>query len=263
MAATLTFRPQVGEASRAVRAGVSGRRTGSSGRVAVDRLFSTAMSARSVTKWSSSIGPDADPAPHAALRTPRGGRGANGAVRRLGDAGPVRGRDSGAPGGSDGRRRLRRLAHGRDRGRRTDRPRPAAGDALERHRQAGTRRGPVHPADHGLGRDHRRPDRLPPRGSPLPARRQRVEPGRGLRVAEGAGAARLRRARRLGRVRVARRPGPARPRAARPARRQGVHLLARGAGRGRGDGQSHRLHRRGGRRARVHGRKTPFRSGTR
>src|SRR5437764_612853 len=39
----------------------------------------------------------------------------------MGDAGPVRGRDPGAQGGAHGCRRLRRLAHGRARGRGPDR----------------------------------------------------------------------------------------------------------------------------------------------
>ena len=92
--------------------------------------------------------------------------------------------------------------------------------------------------------------------APLPARRQRVEPRRRLRLAEGARAARLRRARRLRRLRAARRAGAARARAARRSRTAKPFTLGDGrARRRRGDGQPHRLHRRGGRRARVHGRR--------
>ena len=57
-------------------------------------------------------GANADAASHSLARAPRGRRRADGSVRRLGDAGPVRGRDPGAPRGADGLRRLRRLAHG-------------------------------------------------------------------------------------------------------------------------------------------------------
>ena len=71
------------------------------------------------------MAPDA-PA-HAAVRPSRRARRADGAVRRLGDARPVRGRDPGAPGGAHRRRRLRRLPHGRDRGRGPARARAAAG----------------------------------------------------------------------------------------------------------------------------------------
>ena len=104
-------------------------------------------------------------------------------------------------------------------------------------------------------RDRRRPDRLPHRPVPLPARRERVEPRDRLRLARGARAARLRRARRLRRVRAARRPGPARARAARARAGKAVHVGDGRARRRRGDGQPHRLHRRGGRRARLHGRR--------
>ena len=101
---------------------------------------------------------------------------------------------------------------------------------LERHRAARARRGAVHAADERAGRDRRRPDRLRARPVPLPADRERVEPGRGLRLAEGARVSRLRRARRLRRVRPDRRPGPERARAARPA--DGARVHVRG-GRGR------------------------------
>src|SRR4051812_25979579 len=58
---------------------------------------------------------DADAPTHAALRAPRRPRRAARSVRRLGDAGAVRGRDPRAPGRARGRRGLRRLAHGRAR----------------------------------------------------------------------------------------------------------------------------------------------------
>ena len=62
---------------------------------------------------------------------------------------------------------------------------------------------------------------------------------------------RLRCARRLRRVRAARRSGPARDRAARARARRRVHLGDGLDRRDRGDDQPHRLHRRGGRRARL------------
>ena len=75
-------------------------------------------------------------------------------------------------------RRLRRLPHGRDRGRGADalatvlqataleRPRPVSSPARRQYTLLTNER----------GRDHRRPDRLPARPVPLPARRQRREP---------------------------------------------------------------------------------------
>ncbi len=76
-------------------------------------------------------------------------------------------------------------------------------------------------------------------------------------MAEGARDPRLRRARRLRRVRAARRAGPARDRAARPAAGAAVHLRGGDDRRRRGDGQPHRLHRRGRLRAAVHEPRTP------
>ena len=96
--------------------------------------------------------------------------------------------------------------------------------------------------DERLGRDRRRPDRLPARRSPLPARRQCVEPRGWLPVAAGTRAPRIGRTRRLGRLRTARRPGAACARAHRDRAGEGLHL---GDGRGRrrrGDDQPHRLH---------------------
>ena len=197
---------------------------------------------------------DADAPAYPSARSSRGSRRPDGPVRRLGDAGSVRGRDPGAPGGAHRRRRLRRLAHGRARGGRPDRARPAPGHALERRRQAPGRPGPVLADHERVGRDRRRRDRLPPRRAPLPHRRERVEPRGGLRLAQGARAARLRRPRRLRRVRAPRRARPACARAARAREGHAVHVRARRARRRRGDDQPHRVHRRGGRRARLHGR---------
>ena len=172
-------------------------------------------------------------------------------VRGLGDAGAVRGRDRRAQGGADRRRRLRRLAHGRDRGRGPD-----GGELLQRLLSNDVSRLEVGEAQYTLLTNEAggivddlivyRTDAVP-----VPARRQRREQRGRLRLAQRARAARLRRARRLRRVRAARRPGPARARAARARPAPGLHL---GDGRGRrhrGDGQPHRLHRRGGRRARL------------
>src|ERR671934_2258090 len=60
---------------------------------------------------------DADVAPNAPVREARPTRRPPRAVRRLGDARPVRGRDPRAPRRAPGLRRLRRLPHGRARGR--------------------------------------------------------------------------------------------------------------------------------------------------
>ena len=100
-------------------------------------------------------------APNAAPRPTRRARCADGAVRRVGDAGPVRGRHLRARRGARGLRRVRRLAHGRARGRGAARSRVAPGRALERPRADRLRPGPVHPADERPRRDRRRPDRLP------------------------------------------------------------------------------------------------------
>ena len=73
-------------------------------------------------------------------------------------------------------------------------------------------------------------------------------------MAEGSRGARHRGAGRLGRVRARRGSGPGGARAARAARRAGVHPCD-GRGRGdRGDGVPHRVHGRGGRRAPLPGR---------
>src|SRR5579884_3331640 len=56
-----------------------------------------------------------DAASYTPARAPFRARRAARPVRRLGDAGPVPGGPRGAPGGPPRRRRLRRLAHGRDR----------------------------------------------------------------------------------------------------------------------------------------------------
>ena len=163
----------------------------------------------------------ADAPAHAALRPARRARRAHGPVRRLGDAGAVRGRHPGAPRRPHRRRRRstsRTWARSRSRGRSAHALLQSA--ALERPRPDRARRGAVHAADERARRDRRRPDRLPARRVPLPARRQRLEPRRRLPLAQGARDPRLRRARRLRRVRAARRAGPARARAARSASRR-------------------------------------------
>ena len=119
----------------------------------------------------------------------------------------------------------------------------------------GVRRGAVHAPDERARRDHRRPDRLRARADALPADRQRVEPRGRLRLAQGARDPRLRGERPLERLRAARRAGAEGVRAPRaPAGQEGVHLGDVGGRRGRGDGQPHRLHRRGGLRAPRDGR---------
>ena len=120
---------------------------------------------------------DADPAPNAALRAPRRARRAAGAVRRLGDAGAVRGRDPGAPG------RAQRLpacstsrtwasSRSRARGAREFLQSLLSND-VERL-EPGLR--PVHAADERARRDRRRPDRLPARRRAVPPDRERLEP---------------------------------------------------------------------------------------
>ena len=131
----------------------------------------------------------------------------------------------------------------------------APGAALERPREDRSRRGAVHAPDERARRDHRRPDRLRARADALPADRQRVEPRGRLRLAQGARDPRLRGERPLERLRAARGAGAEGVRAARaPAGQEGVHLGDVGGRRGRGDGQPHRLHRRGGLRAARDGR---------
>ena len=98
---------------------------------------------------------------------------------------------------------------------------------------------------------------------PLPDRLQRLEPRAGLRLAEGARDPRLGGARRLRRVRAARRAGPARARAARAPGGEAVHARDGRGRRRRGDGRPHRLHGRGGLRADVPRRGRRSRSGTR
>ena len=113
-------------------------------------------------------------------------------------------------------------------------------------------------------RDRRRPDRLPHRAAPLPARRQRRQPRGRPSTGSRARDPRLGRPRRLRRVRAARRPG-ARARSSGSASSDGaaVHVGDGRARRDRGDDQPHRVHRRGGRRARLHRPRTRPRSGTR
>ena len=144
----------------------------------------------------------ADPPADAAPRTPCRSRRADGAVRRLGDAGPVRGRHPGAQSGAHRLRGLRRLAHGPVPCRRAERARAPAVAALERSRQARRGRRAIHAADERPRRHRRRPDRVPDHVAPLSARRQRGQPRCRVCVAEGARDPRLRRARRIRRVRA-------------------------------------------------------------
>ena len=120
---------------------------------------------------------------------------------------------------------------------------------LERGRRS------VHAAHERERRDHRRPDRLPHRVASLPARRQRCQPRGRPCVARGPRRPRLGRSRRLRRVRAARRAGAPGARAPRPRAAAAVHVGDGRARRDRGDDRPHRLHRRGGRRARLHGRR--------
>ena len=81
---------------------------------------------------------------------------------------------------------------------------------------------------------------------PVPARSSTRRTAGRLRVAQGARDPRFRGQRRLGRVRAARRPGAERVRAARAAAGAARSRSTGGDRRRRGDGQPHRLHRRGG-----------------
>ena len=134
---------------------------------------------------------------------------------------------------------------------------------LERHRAPRARRRAVHAADERAGRDRRRPDRLRARPVPVPADRERVEPGRGLRLAkerEVRGSDVRDVSDEYGLIAV---QGPnALERLGLPKAPR-VHLR-RGRGRRRHvHGQPHRLHRRGGRRAARDGRRDAASSGTR
>ena len=124
----------------------------------------------------SALASAAHPSTHAPLRAPRAGRRSTGAVRRLGDAGAVRGHPAGAPGGAHGRRDVRRLAHGRDRDPRAAGGGPAPAAALERReRNRGARRAVLGPLPGGRRRA-RRPVHLPARPGALPDRHERRQP---------------------------------------------------------------------------------------
>ena len=76
------------------------------------------------------------PAPHAPVRPPRERRREARSVRRLGDAGAVRGHPRRARGRAHRRGHVRRLAHGRDRDQRARRRALPAAAALQRRHQA-------------------------------------------------------------------------------------------------------------------------------
>ena len=142
-----------------------------------------------------------------------------GALRGLGDAGPLRGDQRGALRGPHPRRDVRRLPHGRGRGRGARGARLPAAGALQRRREDRRRRRPVLlPLQRGR-RGDRRPLLLPPRQRPLPDRHQRGQPRDRPRLARAlVPRLRRRRPRRRRPLRDARRAGPARPRRARRAR---------------------------------------------
>ena len=169
--------------------------------------------------------PDADAPPHAALRPPRRARRAHGPVRRLGDAGPVRGRDPGAPGrahATPASSTSRTWASSRSRGR----PRATCCRRCSRTTSTGsspaTAQYTLLTTEDGGIVDDLIVYRLDGHRYLLSSTRRTASAV--FRVAEGARAARLRRARRLRRLRAARRAGPARARAARPRAGEGVHL---------------------------------------
>ena len=145
---------------------------------------------------------------HAAARPPRRARRPDGAVRRLGDARPVRGRDPRAPRRPARPRRLRRLAHGAD-----PRRGPTQAELLQSLLSNDLARLADGEAQYTLltneqRRDRRRSDRVPDRAVPHAARGQRRKPGGSVRLAQGARDPRLRGARRLRRLCAARGAGP-------------------------------------------------------
>ncbi len=167
------------------------------------------------------------------------------------------------------RRRLRRLAHGRDRDERPAGAGVPAAHPLQRRDEDRRARRPVLGALPRGRRRARRPLHLPPRRGPLPDGHQRLQPRQGPGLVSRAGG----RLRRGGRGR-ARRLGDAcrpRPRGARGAgaadrgRRAAGPLPHRRADAGRraGAGLRHRLYRRGRLRAAAGASSTPARSGTR
>src|SRR5947199_354295 len=89
----------------------SGTRTGPPGQAGLRRPTRCALPPGLLSAVSSIAAAHADPPRGASSRPPRRTRRTDGAVRRLGDARPVRGRDPGAQGGADRRRGLRRVAH--------------------------------------------------------------------------------------------------------------------------------------------------------
>ena len=119
---------------------------------------------------------------NAPVRPPRRGRREARSVRRLGDAGPVRGHPGGAPRGAREGRDLRRLAHGRDRVHRPRRRGVPAADPLQRRGEDRRERSAVLRPHQGGRRSPRRPLQLQARARPLPHRDQRRQPREGSRV---------------------------------------------------------------------------------
>ena len=209
-------------------------------------------------------------APHPALRPPPGGRGAARALRRLGDAGAVRGHPPGARGGAHRRGRVRRLAHGRGRDHRArGRGVPPARPLQRRHQDrraaapstrccaartaaCSTTSSPTALGRRALPHGHQRRQ---PRARPRLVRRAR----RGLR--------RRGRATPHDRLRDARRAGPRGARDRWRALAEGelpgadAHRRARAWPACRLPGLRHRLHRRGRRRAAAPARRAPARLG--
>ena len=114
------------------------------------------------------------------------------------------------------------------------------------------RRGPVHAAHERARRDRRRPHRLPARARPVPARRQRVEPRGGLRLAEGARAAWTGGGDAPTSTACSRSRARARS-SVWGSRAAGVHARDGRDRRHRGDGRAHRVHGRARRRALLRG----------
>ena len=166
------------------------------------------------------------------------------ALRRLGDAGPVRGHPRGARRRRAPARALRRLPHGRDRDERAGRGGVPAAAPLQRRREHRRRRRAVRAALPRGRRRARRPLHLPARG-PLPDGHQRGEPrqGPGLvrRSTRGTGRPRWTTPLPTTRCWPSRAPAPARswrgssrarppPRSAPPAPWPGVPCLVCGTG---------------------------------
>lgn len=173
-------------------------------------------------------------------------------LRGLGHAAAVRQRARRAQRRTHPGRALRPVPHGRDH---RHRPRGRGLPELRaggQHRHRRQRPGPLHDDRPGGRRDRRRPDRLPPRRDGIYGRRQRGQrPDRAGRADRARRRLRRPGARRPGRVRAARGPGPgvARHHEGRHRRRPGRAEVLRGpAGHGRRGSGAHRpyrLHRRG------------------